>query len=190
MREELRSLHQQRKEDLEKTRDDMRHLQADIDRERHAREMSSMKYDTLSMEHDELQRKMSTERNNQGEAFPTSAMTSATSATAPPVLTSPPSVSQLILSDAGAPSVSSAAPTSSGDAELDQLRQLVQKLSSQKIELQEEKDQHISQLHSELQNLEVELEHVHTLHDQKHQDLLQLQDTINSEDAMVSVVSN
>ena len=148
-----------------------------------------MKYDTLSMEHDELQRKMSTERNNQGEAFPTSATTSATSATAPLVLTSPPSASQLILSDAGAPSFSSA-PTSSGDAELDQLRQLVQKLSSQKIELQEEKDQHISQLHSELQNLEVELEHVHTLHDQKHQDLLQLQDTINSEDAMVSVVSN
>ena len=62
--------------------------------------------------------------------------------------------------------------------EMEQLKVLVTKLTAQKLEIEQEKDAHVSKLHSEMENLEVELEHVHALHEQKHEEVLRLKDTL------------
>ena len=234
LREEMKMLRQQQLVQYEKATNDINLLREELDRERHMREMSEMKVNTMTLEKARLQEETARLKKESISAAAAAAVAppanivqysptpapaqhpalaqnmehvEASLAPVPPQVRSlPPSASMLVVGggagryrdndDGGNGTndtnntndnndVSNTTALPARDTELEQLRVLVKKLTAQKLEIESDKDHHIKQLHSELQNLEVELEHVSALHDQKHEEVLRLSNDNDDQYAMV-----
>ena len=161
LRSEIKSLHEKLQASLTQSTKKMNGLKTERDRLQSSNDMLNTKYKTLEMETDELKKdlqhmkeELSKIKNNDNNNNKTDEINN---------VFVPESTSERmgLLTD---------------NAEVEHLKLLVTELSKKNANLVKEKELHVTKLHSEMENLEKELEHVHAMHDEKHKELLRLKD--------------